>query len=471
MPKQLNLLICEDAEIDTLLLLRQLEKEGYALTSLRVDNAADFTQALENGQWDVIISDYNIPGFGGPQALDIMKESGKDIPFILVSGAIGEEQAVNMVKAGADDYLMKGNLIRLSHVIEREMKEVRMRKEIRQADQQRRANEEKYRAIINNSILGVFISPAKGNIIESNAAAQNLFGYTATELTAMHRSQLFEKSGTLLDNQFATPGNTGSVKAEFTGLRKDGSRFDCEVTVISFKDMHGQLMKCSLVEDISERKKAIRKIEKNRQLLNEAEIVAHMGSTEIDLITDKREWSDGFYRILGYEPGTVKPDINVLLALLPEQERERYMAWYAKVKTDNNEPDPLEIRLIRKDGTERYGYVKGHLSASSSDPGNPKLVTVVQDITDFKKAMLELEKQNKQLKEIAWTQSHVVRAPLSRLMGLVKLLRDGVVGPGEDQTEILSYILQSADELDKVIGDITENTKQMNIPANPRSEN
>jgi light-regulated signal transduction histidine kinase (bacteriophytochrome) len=96
---------------------------------------------------------------------------------------------------------------------------------------------------------------------------------------------------------------------------------------------------------------------------------------------------------------------------------------------------------------------------------------VVQDITDFKKAMLELEKQNKQLKEIAWTQSHVVRAPLSRLMGLVKLIRDGVIDPGEDQTEILSYILQSADELDKVIGDITENTKQMNIPANPRSEN
>lgn len=131
MPTQLNLLICEDAEIDTLLMLRQLEKEGYAITSLRVDNAADFRKTLENGHWDVIISDYNIPGFGGSQALEIMKESGKDIPFILVSGAIGEEQAVNMVKSGADDYLMKGNLMRLSHVIERELKEVRMRKEIR----------------------------------------------------------------------------------------------------------------------------------------------------------------------------------------------------------------------------------------------------------------------------------------------------------------------------------------------------
>ncbi len=100
MPKELKLLICEDDETDTLLLLRQLEKDGYLVHSLQVDNAVDFKQALEESVWDVIVSDYNIPGFGGPLALDIANKSGKDIPFILVSGAIGEEQAVNMVKAG-----------------------------------------------------------------------------------------------------------------------------------------------------------------------------------------------------------------------------------------------------------------------------------------------------------------------------------------------------------------------------------
>lgn len=161
-----------------------------------------------------------------------------------------------------NDYPMKGNQMGLSHVIERKLKEVRIRKEIRQVDQQRWANEEKSPANINNSILGIFILPSHGNIIESNAAAQQLVGYSAAELAAMYRSQLFEKSGTLLDNQFATPGNAGSVKAEFIGLRKDGSRFDCEVTVISFKDMHGELMKCSLVEDISERKKRYKKLKK-----------------------------------------------------------------------------------------------------------------------------------------------------------------------------------------------------------------
>jgi PAS domain S-box-containing protein len=180
-----------------------------------------------------------------------------------------------------------------------------------------------------------------------------------------------------------------------------------------------------------------------------------MGSTEIDLVTDKREWSDEFYRLWGYVPGSVEAGIKVYLELLPAEEKERYLAWYTKAKARNNEPDPLELRLIRKDGTERHVYVKGQLRTEPADPGNSKLVGVVQDITDFNKAMLELEKQNRQLKEIAWTQSHVARAPLSCLMGLVKLLRDGVIGSGEDQTEILSYIPQSADELNKGVSDIT----------------
>ncbi len=358
---------------------------------------------------------------------------------------------------------MKGNLMRLAHVIERELKEVQMRQEIRMADQQRRANEEKYRAIINNSILGIFISPVQGNIIESNPAAQTLFGYTEKELLALHREQLFDAAGALLMNQLAMPGNTANVKAEFTGIRKDGSRFDCEVTIISFRDFHGELMKCSIVEDISERKHALESIAKSQKLLNQAETVAHMGSTEIDLVTEKREWSDEFYRMLGYEPGAIKADINAFLELLPGEEKKRYLEWYNYAKLHKTEPEPIELKVIRKDGSERYVFVKGQISRQGTGHGNPKLVAVVQDITDLKQVMQELEMQNRQLKEIAWTQSHIVRAPLSRLMGLVKLLSDGVVGPGEDHTQILSYIVQSANELDRIIADITEKTRKINV--------
>lgn len=464
MPKELKLLICEDDETDTLLLLRQLEKDGYLVHSLQVDNAADFTRALEDNVWDVIVSDYNIPGFGGPLALEITNDLGKDIPFILVSGAIGEEQAVNMVKAGANDYLMKGNLMRLGNVIERELKEVQMRQEIRMADQQRRANEEKYRAIINNSILGIFISPVQGNIIESNLAAQTLFGYTEEELLALNVEKLFDAAaGASLMHLPAMSGNTANIKSEFTGIRKDGSHFDCEVTIISFCDLHGELMKCSIVEDISERKRALERIARNQKLLNQAETVAHMGSTEIDLVTEKREWSDEFYRMLGYEPGTIKADMRVFLELLPAEEQKRYLEWYNHVKLHNTEPEPIELKVIRKDGTERCFFVKGQINQQGTGHDHPKLVTVVQDITDLKQVMQELKMQNQQLKEIAWTQSHIVRAPLSRLMGLVKLLSDGVVGPGEDHTQILSYIVQSANELDRIIADITEKTRKINV--------
>ncbi len=129
MKTALRLLICEDIEADAAILVREIEHGGYEIFSQTVDSANDFKFALEDGHWDIIISDFNIPGFGGPEALLILKESGQDIPFVLVSGTVGEEIAVNMMKAGSSDYLMKGNLQRLSEVVKRELEEALGRKE------------------------------------------------------------------------------------------------------------------------------------------------------------------------------------------------------------------------------------------------------------------------------------------------------------------------------------------------------
>lgn len=128
MKKKLHLLLCEDDEMDAGLVIRQLEKEDFDVEWERVDTADALTNALAQRQWDIVLSDFNIPGFGGVQALAIVKRSGSDIPFILVSGAIGEETAVEMMKKGASDYLMKGNLQRLGEAVKRELEEFRVRK-------------------------------------------------------------------------------------------------------------------------------------------------------------------------------------------------------------------------------------------------------------------------------------------------------------------------------------------------------
>lgn len=122
----LRVLIIEDSELDAGLILHHLEKAGYAITMLRVENGPDLINALEES-WDIIIADFQLPQFSAIGALEILQDSGKDIPFIVVSGAVGEETAVALMKSGARDYVMKDNLSKLPPVVERELLEMNVR--------------------------------------------------------------------------------------------------------------------------------------------------------------------------------------------------------------------------------------------------------------------------------------------------------------------------------------------------------
>src|SRR3989442_4967548 len=127
--KKLQVLVVEDSEADGHLAIRELERAGYEVTHLRVDTEASLRAALEACRWDIVISDYNIPGFKGTEALALVRNTERELPFIFVSGSIGEETAVAAMRAGANDYVMKNNLTRLVPAIERELREARARSE------------------------------------------------------------------------------------------------------------------------------------------------------------------------------------------------------------------------------------------------------------------------------------------------------------------------------------------------------
>jgi diguanylate cyclase len=134
MSKPLRVLIVEDSENDALLLLRGLSRGGFEPQFERVETPEAMAAALSAQPWDIIVSDYSMPHFSGLAALWVLKQSGLDLPFILVSGTIGEDVAVEAMKAGAHDYVMKGNLQRLSSAIERELREAEVRKERKQTE-------------------------------------------------------------------------------------------------------------------------------------------------------------------------------------------------------------------------------------------------------------------------------------------------------------------------------------------------
>ncbi|HXF67690.1 MAG TPA: ATP-binding protein [Burkholderiales bacterium] len=147
MTAALRVLIVEDSEDDTALILRELRRGGYAPEHRRVDSAESLEQALAAGEWDVVISDFALPGFSGASALELVKWRGLDIPFIIVSGVIGEETAVAAMKAGAHDYVMKSSLGRLVPAVRREIQEAEVRRAKRRSEQALREAHGRLRAL------------------------------------------------------------------------------------------------------------------------------------------------------------------------------------------------------------------------------------------------------------------------------------------------------------------------------------
>lgn len=149
MGKPLRVLIVEDSEDDAILLLRELKRGGYDPIFERVDTPAAMIEVLEKQTWDILISDYSMPHFSAPEALKLLHKSGLDLPFIILSGKIGEDTAVAAMKAGAHDYIMKNNMARLIPAIERELQEVKMRQEHKLAEEALQESEAKNRALLN----------------------------------------------------------------------------------------------------------------------------------------------------------------------------------------------------------------------------------------------------------------------------------------------------------------------------------
>ena len=148
--KPVRMLIVEDSQDDVLLLIWELKRGGYAPDYTAVATRAAMQAALADGEWDIVISDYSMPDFTGLDALAMLRARSKDVPFIIVSGNIGEDVAVETMKAGAHDYVMKRNLSRLVPALDRELREAEVRRARNKAERELRENEARFRAIASN---------------------------------------------------------------------------------------------------------------------------------------------------------------------------------------------------------------------------------------------------------------------------------------------------------------------------------
>lgn len=276
MGNPLRVLVVEDSEDDTLLLLHELRRGGYEPTHRRVDTEQAMKDALREREWDLVVSDHSMPNFSSSAALELLRSKGYvDLPFIIVSGQIGEDSAVLAMKSGAQDYLMKDNLRRLNSAIERELREAEVRRERRRAEEAQRRAEDKYRGIFENAVEGIFQSTADGTFLTANPALARMFGYETPD-------DLLRDVSSIGEQLYVSP----ELRAEFDRLvrrdgfvrgfemqmyRADGSVMWASASARAVRDESGEFAGFEgTLEDITARKNAekalreIREVERRR---------------------------------------------------------------------------------------------------------------------------------------------------------------------------------------------------------------
>ncbi|MCK9297119.1 MAG: ATP-binding protein [Desulfobulbaceae bacterium] len=343
MNSSLRILHLEDDFNDAELVRAALEEGGYRLDAACVETRADFMAALAEKEYDIILADYRLPSFDGLSALAIARVKTPDVPFIFVSGVMGEELAIDTLKNGATDYVLKQRLSRLAPAVCRALKEAKehvkrkkaeeelkkyheqleelvrertaelsasieqLKHEIserRRAEKERQRTEEQFRLLVEGvKDYAIFMIDPKGRILSWNEGAERIKGYRAEEIFGRHFSCFYpveDAEQGKPEEQLIIAAEQGSYEEDCLRVRKDGSKFWANVVITALRDEAGQLRGFSkVIRDISERRQAEEKLRttadelarSNADLTKFAAIVAHDLQEPLRVI-------DGFVNLL-----------------------------------------------------------------------------------------------------------------------------------------------------------------------------
>jgi PAS domain S-box-containing protein len=390
MGKPLRVLIVEDSENDALLVIRELKRGGYDVTFKRVETAEAMTAALDKQAWDVIISDYHLPHFSAPEALELLHQSSLDLPFIVVSGTIGEETAAQTMKAGAHDYVMKDNLKRLTPAIERELYEAKIRKEHKQAEEALRESEEKLRTILDNTYDVIFQLSPLGTIQYVSPKVEEIYGYKPEDLLGKHLKKttpvselptalkalksilLGEIINNLEINQMDANGNIISMEISGAPVRKGGK-------IVAMQ---------GIMRDITERKRVEKELRESEGKFRSLYSTMTEGVCLHDIIYDK-SGKAADYRIIDINPayesilGLKRDDVvGSKVSELYGTGQPPYLEIYAEVVASEK---PIHFETY-------FPPMKKHFAISVFSPGKGKFATVFSDITERKQTEEKIEK-------------------------------------------------------------------------------
>jgi len=294
----LRVLIAEDSEDDALLLVRELKRGGYEPTYERVASAAAMAAALDRRGWDLVIGDHSMPHFSGLTALSLVRERGLDVPFICVSGTISEEMAVAAMKAGANDWVTKGQLKRLLPAIERELREARGRAALR-------ASEASYAHLVERAPVGIYRSSPAGRFLSVNAALVRILGYdSAADVLRLDMARDVyadpAERQRLLDRDTYTDREYDEVEA--TWKRKDGRLLSVQLSVRAVRKGAGEVEYYeTFVRDVTEQRRLQQQLVQSQKMEAVGRLAGGIAHDFNNLLTVITSYSDLLLQDLGGE--------------------------------------------------------------------------------------------------------------------------------------------------------------------------
>jgi len=418
----LNILIVEDSQDDAELLMAEMRRAGFKPKWKRVETEPDYLTEIKKSP-DIIFSDYSMPRFSGLRAAELLRESGLDIPFILISGTLGEDAAVEAMKHGATDYLLKDRVARLGLAVEHAVEQKRLREQRKVAEQQLRIQSSALEAAAN----AILITDRQGKIVSANTAFCIMSGYALEEI--MGQNPRFLKSGEHNADFYRQLWQTvtaGEVwRGEITNRRKDGTTYLVELTITPVRADGGEITHFIAVEqDITERKR----VEEDLRATH-AQLGQFLQYSPAVLYALKVKGQD-------VSPYLVSENMNALLGFtvqeamtyewwagqLHPEERSRVVASVSE--TIAHDASHTEYRLRHKDGS--YRWVEDNRRLVRDADGRPTdIVGVWTDITERKKIQNQMLRAQRleSIGTLAGGIAHDLNNSLAPILMAIELMR------------------------------------------------
>jgi two-component system, cell cycle sensor histidine kinase and response regulator CckA len=440
----LRILYAEDNPHDARLSLRQLIQAGFEPVADVVGTAEEFTESLRSTQYDLVLADYRIPGWSGISALEVLQQQQKELPFILVTGTLGEERAVECIKKGAADFILKDQLSRLPVAVRKALEERALREEKARAEAALRDSERRFRALVENSADGSALVTADGTYVYSSPASNGVLGYTPKELGGrnvfelIHSAdlkgaremftQLLREPGRVLAGHFRFHHKNGSwrwVQVVGKNLLADPS---VGTVVINYRD-------------VTESKRADDELAASEERFRKA----FNASPEPMTIS---HWPEGryvdcnesFLRITGYRREEVigRTDTEVRFWPKPE-DRARCMRFLE----EHARAIELEVIFGAKSGEERTGLFSAEVIEIR---GEQCVLAVMKDVTERRslEEQLRLSQKMEAVGHLAGGVAHDFNNLLTVILGYAILLLKDLV-PEDPRRAPLEGIKQAAD--------------------------